>query len=473
MLSITDQVSSYDHEASYLFENIETSIVNGIRRILLSEIPHIAMDHETISNVNTVIQHNSSCLHNELIINRLALIPLNNDHPLLTIYTHWNSVTNRREFTFAQPDLLPLVSLNIIHDKKANYTHQKMLPVTMENSVVLYTPEQQSSLQNLGYDHTTVDRNMFVLDPITFEHCLLLKLKPVESDEEFQRIALTARPIIGTGAEYASFVQVGTVMYEHVRMGEKEQTSAFNKKMKNLDEERVSKDMPALTPEKLREERITFDIMDAQRVFSVNERGEPNRTQLTIQSINSKSPNQLLYDALQWFVLKMSDLSNVLRTMSYVSKHHADIDEKDKATWFQSRSQMINACELDIANESHTIGAVLSSFCKKIFVDANGTSSKLGQCLDFVSYNMPHPLKKHIRFRFKLNEEKLDEIYSYLSKDPKLAHPTQHRNRVCSLLLLHACQQITERLQKMSDHLRSVDSKIMGTSYIVQERETI
>ena len=66
MLSITDQVSSYDHEASYLFENIETSIVNGIRRILLSEIPHIAMDHETISNVNTVIQHNSSCLHNEL-----------------------------------------------------------------------------------------------------------------------------------------------------------------------------------------------------------------------------------------------------------------------------------------------------------------------------------------------------------------------------------------------------------------------
>ncbi len=243
--------------------------------------------------------------------------------------------------------------------------------------------------------------------------------------------------------------------------------------MKELDEERVSKEMPALTKEKKQVERVTFDILDAQRVFSVNERGEPNRTKLTIQSVNSKSPNQLLYDALQWFVLKINDISNVLRTMSFISRHKADIDDDDKATWFQSQTQMLNACELDIADESHTIGVVLSAFCKTLFVDATESSSQFQQCMDFMSYNMPHPLKKHIRFRFKLNEKRIDEVYSHLSKEPKLAHPTQHRNRVCSLLLLRACQHITNQLEKMSEHLLSVDSKILGTSYVVQEQDTV
>ena len=130
-------------------------------------------------------------------------------------------------------------------------------------------------------------------------------------------------------------------MYEHVRLGEKEQTEAFNAKMKKLNEERTSKDMSSLTDEKKQMERVTFNILDAQRVFSKNERGEPNLTKLTIQSINSKSPNQLLYDALQWFVLKIHDFGNVLRTMSYISKHPADIEENDKATWIQSQTHRV------------------------------------------------------------------------------------------------------------------------------------
>lgn len=468
-----ENTSTHEHEASYLFDNIDASIVNGLRRILLSEIPHIAMDHETISNTNTVIQHNTSCLHNELIINRLALTPLNNDHPLLTIYTHWNSENSQREFSFSHPELLPKVSLDVIHDVKAHYTSKKMLPITLENSVVMFTPEQKSSLTNLGYDHTVVGQNFFVLDPITSEHCLLLKLKPASSEDDFQRIALTARPIIGTGADYASFVQVGTVMYEHVRLGEKEQTEAFNAKMKKLNEERMSKDMSSLTDEKKQMERVTFNILDAQRVFSKNERGEPNLTKLTIQSINSKSPNQLLYDALQWFVLKIHDFGNVLRTMSYISKHPADIEENDKATWIQSQTQLINACELDVAHETHTLGALMSAFCKHLYVDENTEDTHFAQCLDFMSYNMPHPLKKHIRFRFKLNEEKLASVYSHLSKEPELAHPTQQRNRVCALLLLRVCEHITKQLNKMSEHLQSVDPQILGTSYIVKERESI
>jgi len=473
MLRVHDTQTKYTHEAAFLFDNIDASIVNGIRRIILSELPHIAMDHETISNTNTVITHNTSSLHNELLINRLALIPLNSTHPLLTIHTHWDTSTQRRVFSFPHPDLIPKVSLNVIHSVKSNFISNEMLSITPERFVAIYTLEEQSKLKTLGYDHTTVTDNLFAQDPITGKHCLFTQLKPADSTDDYQRIALTARPIIGTGKDYASFSQVGTVMYELVRLGKEEQDAAFAQKMFSLNEERVSKDMKPMSAERQLKERVSFDILDAQRVYSVNAKGEPNMTQLTIQSINAKTPNQLLYDALQWFVLLLDDFSRVLRSMSYVSKHHADLDHDSKADWIQSQTQMQNACELNVRDETHTLGAVLSTFCKQLFVDADAPQSPLNQCMTFMSYNMPHPLKKCLRFRCKLDEDKVSAVYAHLlPRKPELGHPSQQRNKVCSLLLLHCCDHVKTILQTMSTHLKTTDPQIYGTSYVVEEKET-
>lgn len=473
MLRVHDTQTKYQHESSYLFENIDASIVNGLRRILLSELPHIAMDQETISNKNTVITHNTSSLHNELLINRLALIPLNNTHPLLTVHTHWDSASQRRVFSFAHPDLLPKMALDVIHSVKANFTSNEMLSITPEQFVVIYTPEEQSKLKTLGYDPTTVSENLFAKDPITGQHCLFTQLKPADSTDDYQRIALTARPIIGTGKEYASFSQVGTVMYELVRLGKDAQDKAFSDKMSSLNEERVSKDMKPMSAERQLKERVTFDILDAQRVYSVNAKGEPNLTQLTIQSINSKTPNQLLYDAIEWFILLLNDFSRVIREMSYVSKHPADLDHDSKADWVQSQTQMQNACELNVRDETHTLGAVLSTFCKQLFVDADAPKSPLNQCMTFMSYNMPHPLKKCLRFRCKLDEDKVSAVYAHLlPRQPELGHPSQQRNKVCSLLLLHCCDHVKNILQTMSTHLKTTDPQIYGTSYVVEEKQT-
>lgn len=473
MLQVQNTQKEFPNEASFLFEDIDASIVNGLRRIILSSLPHIAMDHETISNTNTVITHNTTSLHNELLINRLALIPLNNTHPLLTVHTHWDPSSQRRKFTFQHPNLIPKMSLDVIHDVKANFTSNEMLSVTPERFVALYTPEQQSQLKSLGYDANTVSENLFALDPITGKHCLFTQLKPAGSSDDFQRIALTARPIIGTGKDYASFVQVGTVMYEHVRLGNTEQDAAFLQKVASINEERVAKDMKPMTNERQNKERVTFDILDAQRVYSVNVKGEPNRTKLTVQSLNSKSPNQLMYDALVWFVLQLDDFSRVLKSMSYVSKHPADIDYDSKADWVQTQTQMQHACELNVHDETHTLGAVISAFCKQLYVDADAADSPLNQCMTFMSYNMPHPLKQCLRFRCKLNEEKISEVYAHLlPRKPELGNPSQQRNKVCSLLLLHCCDHVKRILQTMAEHLKSVDPQVYGTSYIVEEKET-
>jgi len=128
---------------------------------------------------------------------------------------------------------------------------------------------------------------------------------------------------------------------------------------------------------------------------------------------------------------------------------------------------------MHVRDETHTLGAVLSTFCKQLFVDADAPQSPLNQCMTFMSYNMPHPLKKCLRFRCKLDEDKVSAVYAHLlPRKPELGHPSQQRNKVCSLLLLHCCDHVKTILQTMSTHLKTTDPQIYGTSYVVEEKET-
>nr|UXY87427.1 DNA-directed RNA polymerase II [Cryptomonas sp.] len=58
-----------DFETSFLFKNTDYSIINSLRRTMMSEVPTIAIDL-------VLIEINSSPLHDEFICHRLGLLPL-------------------------------------------------------------------------------------------------------------------------------------------------------------------------------------------------------------------------------------------------------------------------------------------------------------------------------------------------------------------------------------------------------------
>ena len=67
----------YDSKAnrhSFQIDNIDLSIINAIRRIILSEIPVVAFYGEDEPTIE--ILFNSSPLHNEFMIHRIGLIPI-------------------------------------------------------------------------------------------------------------------------------------------------------------------------------------------------------------------------------------------------------------------------------------------------------------------------------------------------------------------------------------------------------------
>ena len=65
-------------EIEFKVKNIDTSILNSIRRVILSEIENVAFEFEPYKTENPDVNiiKNTSPLHNEFIKHRLSLIPL-------------------------------------------------------------------------------------------------------------------------------------------------------------------------------------------------------------------------------------------------------------------------------------------------------------------------------------------------------------------------------------------------------------
>ena len=62
----------------FTIKDIELSIVNAIRRIILSELPNVAFyfDPYDVDNNDIIIKNNNSVLHNEFLAHRISLIPI-------------------------------------------------------------------------------------------------------------------------------------------------------------------------------------------------------------------------------------------------------------------------------------------------------------------------------------------------------------------------------------------------------------
>ena len=65
-------VEKTDLNARLIIEGADTPFMNALRRIMLTEVPSMAIDE-------VVFIENSSMLHDEILAHRLGLIPLKTD----------------------------------------------------------------------------------------------------------------------------------------------------------------------------------------------------------------------------------------------------------------------------------------------------------------------------------------------------------------------------------------------------------
>ncbi|AHY78268.1 ASG_G0056640.mRNA.1.CDS.1 [Saccharomyces cerevisiae] len=184
-------ISSLDaREANFDLINIDTSIANAFRRIMISEVPSVAAEYVYFFNNTSVIQ-------DEVLAHRIGLVPLKVDPDMLT----WVDSNLPDDEKFTDENTIVL-SLNVKCTRNPDAPKGSTDPKELYNNAHVYARDLKFEPQ--GRQSTTfADCPVVPADP----DILLAKLRPG------QEISLKAHCILGIGGDHAKFSPVSTASY--------------------------------------------------------------------------------------------------------------------------------------------------------------------------------------------------------------------------------------------------------------------
>lgn len=179
-----------EREANFDLINIDTSISNAFRRIMISEVPAVAAEFVYFLNNTSVIQ-------DEVLAHRIGLIPLKVDPDMLT----WvdNNLSEEEKFT---DENTIVMTLNVKCTRNPDAPKDCTDPKILYRNAHIYA-------RDLKFEPQGKQTETFAKCPVipTDPDILLAKLRPG------QEISLRAHCILGIGGDHAKFSPVATASY--------------------------------------------------------------------------------------------------------------------------------------------------------------------------------------------------------------------------------------------------------------------
>ena len=191
---------------------LNKTIINAIRRTLLTDIETVAFNPEDI-----IIQKNNSALHNEFMKHRISLIPLyiepedyykkylfvlkvqNKDEPVQSIYANNFEIYKLK------------------NEKQKKINEQKNIDyISDEDNILL-------KLNNISTEYYDLDKPLSneekkeIFRPFEFNkkfnYFLLTELKLTGSNDDIQELEIYCSPSLGTSRQHARFNNLSKVVY--------------------------------------------------------------------------------------------------------------------------------------------------------------------------------------------------------------------------------------------------------------------
>ena len=257
------EISETDSKTIYRFKHIKftftgypVSLINSIRRIILTSIPNISFINNEGKNIfdNTInIKKNSTNLHNEMFSHRLSLLPLLGFHfydkkeknKNLQIKTFIKN--NIRVFEFENPDKVPSFTLVFLENKTNEY-----LPVYSSNFEI-----DEGKRKNIIHRDLYFDKGWK-----SDGYCLLNKLNPNSE------IDIVCKPNIGIGKDNSRFCSVGTIEYEFKKIKFEEKSLDFKEIEEALEENDLNDFISNCIKDQDRT-KLTQEIIFCKKIFAM------------------------------------------------------------------------------------------------------------------------------------------------------------------------------------------------------------
>lgn len=307
-----DIISKIDNdELKFTLSGVNVSIVNALRRIILSEIPIVVFRVSPNDKNKCNIVANTCGLNNEIVKHRLSCIPI-----------HIKDV-----------DEFPLK--NYILELHVQNNTDTNIYVTTKDFVIKDLVSGKALSENKI-------REIFPVDDLTgdFIDFVRLKAKPAE-EIKGKIIHLTSEFDIGTAKEDAAYNVVSTCSYGNTIDDVVQEAKLAQLKQKWKDEGKKETEIEF--------EAANWKLLEGKRIF------KKDSFDFVIQSIGIYTNAELLVLACKVMIEKLQKLNSVI--------------EKDEVEIKIAESTIPNCYDIKLDNEDYTIGKVIEYFMLSSFYE--------------------------------------------------------------------------------------------------------
>ena len=300
MEPVISKLSEENNTLKFTLNGANASIANGIRRIILSEIPSVVFRTTPHDKCLASFEINTSRLNNELIKQRLSCIPI-----------HITDVD------------FPFQDYQMEVDKKN------------DGDAIDFVTTADFKLKNTVtgvYMSKTETDKIFPPNPLTGTHIDFVRLRPrISSEIPGEHLKMTCKLDIGTAQQDTAFNVAATCAYgnspDQIKI-----KSEWTKKAAELSKAGTS----AGDIEFLRKDWL---LLDAKRLFI------PDSFDFTIETVGPFTNMSIVYKAIQVMLKKLAKFKMTMETeQGFIEKTSSTIE---------------NGFDITIPNEGYTLGKVI------------------------------------------------------------------------------------------------------------------
>jgi DNA-directed RNA polymerase alpha subunit len=300
MNPLISNMTEENNVLKFRLNGVDTSIANGLRRLMLSEIPTVVLRTFPQEKNKAVYEINTSRMNNELIGQRLSCIPLHitdTNFPYKTVELEINKKNNSDTIQFITTEDFKLKDTNT-----DTYLSQSEV------------------------------KKIFPPNPITGDYIDLMRLRPRISDDiEGEHIKLTCKLDIGTAQEDSAFNIVSTCAYS-ATMNLNKAKEAWAAKAAELKKTNTSKEAIDFA------EKDWF-LLDAKRYFI------ENSFDFIVETVGPFNNTLILNKACDVMIKKLKNFQTMMQTQEDLIKI--------------SECTIENCSDITIPNEGYTLGKVI------------------------------------------------------------------------------------------------------------------
>lgn len=349
------------HIAGSAEYGLDKSIINSIRRILISEIPCVAFRVEEGTPKDLIMEVNNTSLHNEFLLHRLSMIPL---------YIDPEKYENQYLFY-----------LNVKHESAHPFRF-----VTTDDIQIFPLKEGVDVSDSIDIDNYDMKKPLSrqehkdIFRPFKFKGkeypILITELKATDTDGISQELICYGRPSVSDGREHARWKCCSDAMYTFLHNEELFMKIANDKAgiKKIIDDDERDKFIESL------------HVSEGERYFYRDIFNEPNQYTFTITSIHNSSSKELFLKALDIMQDKLE----------LVKQHFINTTIGGDTSIIIEPHVNENNYHFKICGQNDTLGNVLQSHIVNKYTDKDSLIS-------FCGYKKSHPLEEYISLYLGIN----------------------------------------------------------------------